>query len=278
MIFGFNTDVKFGGTVYHVQSEARNNERLLQSQVFVKGRCIGKRETSYAEKEDQAGFLEEQLHELLKEQHRHMVEAVRAGRIEEELDIEINGAASAAVAMAAPAPAAAAAAPSPSPAPEPLPEITKPVDELLAELRAATQPGGTGAPLADDELAAEFAAAVADKPADPGLTLTPISGIIGKGLLLECLPPACAADNSAVLIGVQVGEEGGVPASGAQITCRITSGRGPATYAYSSTGGSGIADLRIALAGLNLAETSLLVQASHRGKSASRKFSLRRSG
>ena len=50
MIFGFNTDVKHEDTVYHVQSEARQADLLLQTQVFVRGRCIGKRATSYAQK------------------------------------------------------------------------------------------------------------------------------------------------------------------------------------------------------------------------------------
>ena len=48
MIFGFNTDVKHGDTIYHVQSEARESEKLLQTQVFVRGRCIGKKAISYA--------------------------------------------------------------------------------------------------------------------------------------------------------------------------------------------------------------------------------------
>ena len=48
MIFGFNTDVKHGDTIYHVQSEARESEKLLQTQVFVRGRCVGKRAVSYA--------------------------------------------------------------------------------------------------------------------------------------------------------------------------------------------------------------------------------------
>jgi hypothetical protein len=48
MIFGFNTDIRHEDTVYHVQSEAREGERLLQTQVFVRGRCIGKRAISYA--------------------------------------------------------------------------------------------------------------------------------------------------------------------------------------------------------------------------------------
>ena len=42
MIFGFNTDIKYEDVVYHVQSEARHADLLLQTQVFVHGRCIGK--------------------------------------------------------------------------------------------------------------------------------------------------------------------------------------------------------------------------------------------
>ena len=47
MIFGFNTDIRHEDTVYHVQSEAREGEQLLQTQVFVRGRCIGKRAIPY---------------------------------------------------------------------------------------------------------------------------------------------------------------------------------------------------------------------------------------
>ena len=46
MIFALNTDVKHGDTIYHVQNEAREGERLLQTQVFVRGRYIGKIATS----------------------------------------------------------------------------------------------------------------------------------------------------------------------------------------------------------------------------------------
>jgi hypothetical protein len=82
MIFGFNTDVKFGDTVYHVQSEARANDLLLQTQVFVKGRCIGKRATSYADSITQPGFSEESMHEMLKNQHRLVLDAVKDGKAE----------------------------------------------------------------------------------------------------------------------------------------------------------------------------------------------------
>ena len=83
MIFGFNTDVKYADTVYHVQSEERKHDLVLQTQVFVRGRCIGKRATSYAHRANQ--LTEDGLHEELKAQHRNIVEAVREGRVNEVL-------------------------------------------------------------------------------------------------------------------------------------------------------------------------------------------------
>ncbi len=87
MIFGFNTDVKYGDTVYHVQSEARANDLLLQTQVFVKGRCIGKRAASYADHVTRPGFSEEHMHEMLKAQHRLVLDAVKEGRADGIVDL-----------------------------------------------------------------------------------------------------------------------------------------------------------------------------------------------
>lgn len=86
MIFGFNTDVKHGDTVYHVQSEARENELLLQTQVFVKGRCVGKRATSYADKRATAGFTDQQKEQILRDQHRLVLDSIRDGRLDTVLD------------------------------------------------------------------------------------------------------------------------------------------------------------------------------------------------
>ena len=86
MIFGFNTDVKHGETVYHVQSEARASDLLLQTQIFVKGRCIGKRAASYADHVTRPGFSEEHMHEMLKTQHRMVLDAVKEGKAESFLD------------------------------------------------------------------------------------------------------------------------------------------------------------------------------------------------
>ena len=83
MIFGFNTDIKADGTVYHVQTEVREQERRLESQVFVSGRCIGKRSPSLPQ-----GATDEEIQELALAQHRWVVEAVREGFVDDVLNQE----------------------------------------------------------------------------------------------------------------------------------------------------------------------------------------------
>lgn len=82
MIFGFNTDVKHQDKVYHVQSEAREHERLLQTQVFVRGRCIGKLATPYQQSGQEDSTSEKQLEQSLRAQHKSVLDAIREGRIE----------------------------------------------------------------------------------------------------------------------------------------------------------------------------------------------------
>ena len=88
MIFGFNTDIKFEDTVYHVQSEARENEQLLQTQVFVRGRCIGKRATPYGATAAEGGFSDQQKEQVLRDQHRLVLDSIRDGRLESVIDIQ----------------------------------------------------------------------------------------------------------------------------------------------------------------------------------------------
>jgi hypothetical protein len=76
-IFGFNTDVKLADVVYHVQSEARQNDLLLQTMVFVKGQCVGKQAFSYAHEISHPGFSTEAMHELLKNQHKAVIDAIQ---------------------------------------------------------------------------------------------------------------------------------------------------------------------------------------------------------
>jgi hypothetical protein len=86
MIFGFNTDVKHGDTIYHVQSEARESEKLLQTQVFMRGRCIGKKAISYAASAREPDFSDTQKEQQLRDQHRLVLEAIREGKLDDVLD------------------------------------------------------------------------------------------------------------------------------------------------------------------------------------------------
>jgi hypothetical protein len=86
MIFGFNTDVKHGDTIYHVQSEARESELLLQTQVFVRGRCIGKKATSYGSTSSEVKLGDAQKEQQLREQHRLVLDAIREGKLDQVLD------------------------------------------------------------------------------------------------------------------------------------------------------------------------------------------------
>src|SRR5271170_7586786 len=110
MIFGFNTDIRHEDTVYHVQSEAREGEQLLQTQVFVRGRCIGKRAVSWAvaavaalprEADANSGVTDapvdqsaathsagkdQDKEKLLRDLHREVLDAIREGRLADVLD------------------------------------------------------------------------------------------------------------------------------------------------------------------------------------------------
>jgi len=81
-IFGFNTDVKLVEVVYHVQSEARQNDLLLQTLIFVKGQCVGKRAFSYAHEISHPSFSTEAMHEALKAQHKTVVDAIQSGQLD----------------------------------------------------------------------------------------------------------------------------------------------------------------------------------------------------
>jgi len=86
MIFGFNTDVKHRDTIYHVQSETREGELVLQTQVFVGGSCVGKKATSYAGQTSQADYGDGQKEQQLSEQHRLVLDAIRDEKLDNVLD------------------------------------------------------------------------------------------------------------------------------------------------------------------------------------------------
>jgi hypothetical protein len=192
MIFGFNTDVKHGDTIYHVQSEARENELLLQTQVFVRGRCVGKKATSYNSKASEPPIGDSQKEQLLREQHRLVLDAIREGRLDNVLD-------------------------------HPEPESLAAVKELDVQW------------LNSESI-----------HADRNLTLQ-----------------------------LRV-TEGGAAASGARLTFRFARPGASPFYTQAVADSGGAAEIKIAVEEAELPDSSLLVQANFEGRTATRKFALRK--
>jgi len=202
MIFGFNTDVKHGSTVYHVQSEAREHERVLQTQVFVRGRCIGKLAVSYAEKTAEPDFSEKQMEKMLRTQHKSVLDAVKEGDLETILR------------------------------------------------KQDTDPA---------------AASVENKPAVDRT----------GNLQVEWLNADSLHANGALLIRLMV-TEGSSAVEGAQVTSRINVAEGSSLYSQGVTDASGTAELSISPGRRGLGDSTILVQAAHSGRLATRKFRLRK--
>ncbi len=83
MITGFNTDVKFNGITYHVQTEDKGLATpLILSLVYQHGTILASKRASY-ESLVGDGFDKAVLEEKLRRQHQLMCAAVQSGRIED---------------------------------------------------------------------------------------------------------------------------------------------------------------------------------------------------
>jgi hypothetical protein len=193
MIFGFNTDVKQGDTVYHVQSEARENELILQTQVFVRGRCIGKRATPYAERLAQGDFTDQHKEQILRDQHRLVLDSIREGHLESVLD-------------------------------------RKDALETLAAV---------------------------------------------KELDLQWVNADSVHNDSSLIMRLRV-TEGGNSVQGARLTFRFARPDATPFYTQAVTDSAGNAEMKVELEESLLPDASVLVQANFSGRSATRKFRLRK--
>lgn len=208
MIFGFNTDIRHEGTVYHVQSEAREGGQLLQTQVFVRGRCIGKRAVPYGKTEGKtsggnasaeaagdklnSSSSDQDQEKMLRELHREVLDAIREGKLDSILDKRET------------------------------PETLAAVKELDLQWTNA------GSVHADGALTMHFRVT-----------------------------------------------DGGAAVPGARLTLRLARPDATPFYAQVLTDPKGNAEINVQVEEQSLAESSVLVQASFDGRTATRKFQLR---
>jgi hypothetical protein len=207
MIFGFNTDIRHEDTIYHVQSEAREGEQLLQTQIFVRGRCIGKRAVPYGPSTAHGKVGSQNIspiHDLdhdqdqekmLRELHREVLDAIRDGKLDSILD-------------------------------------KRDTPEALATV---------------------------------------------KELNLEWINADSVHSGGALTMQIRV-TDGGATVEGARLTLRFARPNAAPYYAQVLTDARGNAEMSVHADEKSLADSSVLVQASFDGRTATRKFQLRAAG
>ncbi len=90
MISGFNTDIKFNGVTYHVQTEDKGLKTpLILSLVYQGGTILASKRSPYDDLLS-GSFDEKILEERLNRQHKLICAAIRAGRIEELKGMTLN--------------------------------------------------------------------------------------------------------------------------------------------------------------------------------------------
>ena len=89
MITGFNTDVKHGDTVYHVQTEDKGLKNpLILSLIYVKGTILDAFRIRYQDFLASDRFSEALLQKILEFQHRQIVGAIKRGKYHKGMLLE----------------------------------------------------------------------------------------------------------------------------------------------------------------------------------------------
>jgi hypothetical protein len=173
MVPGFNTDFKYRGETYHIQTEDNGaGNPVVVTLLYHKGAILASRRTSYRELAARPGY-EPELMALMKNQHKDLMRALLAGEFDK------NGTAPAVPGGTGEDPAHAAAAvatqapPAPPrrqefPARDPLRTQPPPVAAPVAPAAAIPQPLAPAAPPT---------AAAPARPAPPAAPVAPVAPV-----------------------------------------------------------------------------------------------------
>jgi hypothetical protein len=86
MSSGFNTDVQVGAETYHVQTEDRGpNHAVIDTAVYQNGRVLHRRTSNYEQFATSESFSAEGLRLRVEEQHRAVIDELRAGALDAEI-------------------------------------------------------------------------------------------------------------------------------------------------------------------------------------------------
>ena len=125
MLVGYNTNISYKGTVYHVQTEdsGLKNPHII-TLLYNKGTILSRKKVSYANIAAVPDY-KEKVREMMKEQHKAMIKELIAGKHTQDE----------AASQSAPEPTAEASVQSPLPSAQPAPfrQALPPAEESTAE-------------------------------------------------------------------------------------------------------------------------------------------------
>lgn len=264
MITGFNTDIKHGDRVFHVQTEDRGaSNPIVESLVYVGGQILLSKKSPYADLVAGGKADEAAVRQLMDLQHRRIIEAIRRGRFDgavagEDVDtgpakpeVPISpAAAAAAAAILAGGPGSGAiprAAPK-APAPTGPPKAPSPRVPPRPPTSGIISTNATGMDRSLDQVIIEYLAAEA---ASERLELNLMKGgelVSGEAVALSVRASTSLTDRA-------------VP--GAQITLRVVSNIGPTQILYRGvTGGDGLVKVTATLPDIGQGNAALIVSAN----------------
>ncbi len=91
MLTGYNTDVRHGELVLHVQTEDKGPDNpAIESVIYLRGRVLAAKRTGYAKLINQ-GKGDREIAALMEHQHRTIVAAIKAGRFDGRIEQVANG-------------------------------------------------------------------------------------------------------------------------------------------------------------------------------------------
>jgi len=80
MLIGYNTNVPYKGTLYHVQTEDNGlKSPVIVTLLYIKGTILASKKTNYSELASSTDY-KEKVRELMKEQHKAMIKELIAGK------------------------------------------------------------------------------------------------------------------------------------------------------------------------------------------------------
>jgi hypothetical protein len=80
MLIGYNTNVPYKGTIYHVQTEDSGlKSPVIVTLLYIKGTILASKKTNYSDIASSPDY-KEKVRELMKEQHKAMIKELIAGK------------------------------------------------------------------------------------------------------------------------------------------------------------------------------------------------------